>query len=128
MRACLIAWNISVILQKIIQINILILIISCSIGWSCRRCWLHHYRGVRLPQQVYLLAIMLQDRILVTEQSLTQQPKWSSDLQYWARWLIRAAWSDQSASHSKPGHRYDYPDYILQVVLVANKYPTLFYF
>ena len=42
-------------------------------------CWSRLQQGKTSPT---MSLVMLEDRILVTEQSVTQQPKWSSDLQH----------------------------------------------
>ena len=70
---------------------------------------------------------MLEDGILVAEQSVTQHLKWSCNLQHltWARQVVRETQSGQSAGHFNP--------YIIVLSvffkdsLVANKYPTLFH-
>ena len=51
---------------------------------------------------------MLEDRILVDEQSVAQQCRWSRDLQHststlnWAKQVVMETCSDQLASHVKP--------------------------
>ena len=57
--------------------------------------------------------------------------QWSHDQQHsiWATGQdkgIREAQSNQLVDHIPPLHLYDYPDCLLQIALVTNKYPTLF--
>ena len=52
--------------------------------------------------------------ILVAEQSLAQQPKWSSDFSPYEDW------SNLLTANVKPYYLYDYPLHIFQIVLVAD--------
>ena len=106
---------------------------------DCSICWLHlckevrPHSSMRLPVGCGWWPVRLQDRILVTEQSVTQQPKWShvcnistlslTGLDKWSErsdlinWVVMLSLSIY----------IDCPDQILQIALEANKYPTLFY-
>ena len=65
--------------------------------------------------------VMLEDEILVPEQSINQQRKLSFNLQnpyfgtYWARKTIRETLSDQSAIRVRPYHLYNDLDRVIRV-------------
>ena len=111
--------------------------IECrTVSWGCRICRLYPCRRARHPTTRPLVGyewrlIILEDGLLVTEQSVVQEPNKSCDLQhhfgsYWARRAVGEAWPDKSVGHVKPLYLNDCPDRIFQNDLVANKYRTLF--
>ena len=74
---------------------------------------------------------MLEEGILVAEQSVNWQPKWSYDSQHSTFALTglnkqSEAQSNQPASCVKPIYLYNCSEYILPVFLVTNEHPTLF--
>ena len=73
---------------------------------------------------------MLEGGILVAEQSLRQQPKWTYDLQHFnldrTRLDGRSEKPYESTGYVKVSHQYDYPEYIVHIALVANKQTLLF--
>ena len=74
---------------------------------------------------------MLGDGFLAAELSVIQQMKWSRDLQNSILALSRLDGRLERPDPisrlviSNPSTKYDCPDSILQIALVANKYPTL---
>ena len=66
---------------------------------------------------------MLKDAILETEQFVTRQLTSLNNFRHSILVITgREVRSDQSAGYVKPLHFYDYSDYVLRSVLVANKY------
>ena len=71
---------------------------------------------------------MLEERIVVAEELVSQQLKWSQDLQHSTLAFIELdKWLERSSLLTQKFKLYDYPDHILQIALVANKDLTLFY-
>ena len=69
---------------------------------------------------------MLQDGILVAENSGNWQPTWSRNLgptilnPYWARQVVRSAWFNHSNTYVKFKQLYDSTECILQIDLQSN--------
>ena len=77
---------------------------------------------------------MLADGVLVVEQTVIRQSKWSCDQQHFTlafTGYFFEARSDQSVGHVKPEHLYDCSNCIHQIVLEEktkqNKTPTPLY-
>ena len=100
-------------------------------------CYITLCRGVKIPNEaiygMWAATCNAYYRIPVTEHSVTWRPMWSCELRHSTlaltrlRQAIAAAWFDQLANHIKPWHLCSCPNGILQIALLANKYPTLFY-
>ena len=95
---------------------------------DCMSAGVRYPPPMRPPGSYGWWSVMLQDGILVAEQSMTQQLKWSYDLQLSTLVLtgLDGLFERLISLLVMSNPNTNIPDCILQFALVTNKYPTLF--